>query len=117
MAAITNDLDFDCVLNGDVPETLLHPYTMKLVAFDGRSISKMILQINTLDLNNLNGVKNLIWFETPELISKFSPSVMFLRKNKISHVKRNMLKRTTFSYIDEDFDFQPIINFMKFLHF
>lgn len=117
MAAITNKIPFENLLSGDVPEALETPYTMKMLAFDGRSFSPIIIQMNTLDLKTTEGIKNVIWFETPQTISTFYPSVMFLRGTKIAHVPKGKLKRITYGYIDEDFEFEPIHNLMKFLHF
>ena len=54
------------IYGADVSGVLPKPVTVNVVTTDGRKFHFGVFQLNTLDLNGLDGVKNVFWHQ-PEL--------------------------------------------------
>ncbi|KAM6217601.1 large ribosomal subunit protein mL37 [Rhynchocyon petersi] len=55
-------------LCGDEPKVLEQPVTVQSVGTDGRVFQFLIFQLNTTDLASNEGVKNLVWVDSDQLL-------------------------------------------------
>nr|XP_003220208.1 PREDICTED: 39S ribosomal protein L37, mitochondrial [Anolis carolinensis] len=70
-------------LYGDEPRILDEPIVVQSVGTDGQCFQFLVFQLNTTDLDSSNGVKNLAWIETDQLLYEDARSCPEIKKKVV----------------------------------
>ncbi|XP_062994698.1 large ribosomal subunit protein mL37 [Elgaria multicarinata webbii] len=83
MFAFGNALAKAKQLYGDEPRVLENPIVVQCVGTNGQCFQFMLFQLNTTDLDPSNGVKNLAWVDTDQLLYEDARSRPEIRKKVV----------------------------------
>ncbi|XP_069498236.1 large ribosomal subunit protein mL37 [Ambystoma mexicanum] len=70
-------------LYGEEAKVLDRPVVVQSVATDGRLFQFLVLQLNTTDLNSSDGVKNLIWIDSDQLLYDYANYLPKMKKKVV----------------------------------
>ncbi|XP_030061485.1 large ribosomal subunit protein mL37 [Microcaecilia unicolor] len=83
MFAFGNALAKAKALYGDDSKILEHPVVVQSVGTDGRTFQFVVFQLNTMDLDASDGVKNLIWMDSNQPLYEYAKCLPKKRKREI----------------------------------
>nr|XP_033772159.1 39S ribosomal protein L37, mitochondrial [Geotrypetes seraphini]XP_033772160.1 39S ribosomal protein L37, mitochondrial [Geotrypetes seraphini]XP_033772161.1 39S ribosomal protein L37, mitochondrial [Geotrypetes seraphini] len=83
MFAFGNALAKAKALYADDTKILEHPVVVQSVGTDGRTFQFLVFQLNTMDFDSSDGVKNLIWMDSDQPLYDYAKCRPVIRKREI----------------------------------
>ncbi|XP_029474351.1 39S ribosomal protein L37, mitochondrial [Rhinatrema bivittatum] len=83
MFAFANALVKAKAVYGDDSKILEHPVVVQSVGTDGMLFQFLVFQLNTTDLDSSDGVKNLIWMDSDQLLYENAQCIPKIRKREV----------------------------------
>ncbi|XP_075472508.1 large ribosomal subunit protein mL37 [Ascaphus truei] len=83
MFAFGNALAKARILFGEDTKVLPHPVLVQSVGTDGQFFQFMVLQLNTLDFDSNDGVKNIVWIDSDQPLYESAACVPKLRRKVV----------------------------------
>ncbi|KAJ1170317.1 hypothetical protein NDU88_002195 [Pleurodeles waltl] len=70
-------------LHGEEAKVLENPVVVQSVATDGRMLHFVVFQLNTTDLNSSDGVKNIVWMDSDQMLYDYANYLPKLKKRVV----------------------------------
>ncbi|XP_068949620.1 large ribosomal subunit protein mL37-like [Petaurus breviceps papuanus] len=83
MFAFGNALAQARAMYGEEPRVLEQPLVVQSVGTDGRVFQFMVFQLNTTDLDSNEGVKNLVWMDSDQLLYQHFRCLTVIKKKVV----------------------------------